>query len=156
MGFGADIRSIESREKSELLTQVEPHDLLSFGLIPELIGRIPVVVSVDELGVDELVEILLEPKNALVRQYRKMLEMQGVGLDITPEALRRIAEKAIERGSGARGLRSVMEQAMLDVLYEIPDRDDVERVVLEDTVIDDGGKPEIVVKPAEEEMKEAG
>ncbi|MCP4228988.1 MAG: ATP-dependent Clp protease ATP-binding subunit ClpX [bacterium] len=156
MGFGADVQSKKSRDRSELLALIEPHDLLSFGLIPELIGRIPVVVSLNELDVDELVRILLEPKNALVKQYRKMLEIQGVGLDITPDALRQVAEKAIERGSGARGLRSVMEQAMLDVLYEIPERDDVERVIFDDDVIDDGGKPEIVAKPAEEKMKEAG
>lgn len=154
LGFGADIRSKESRDKSELLAQIEPHDLLSFGLIPELIGRIPVLVSLNELGVDELVQILLEPRNALVRQYRKMLEIQGVEFEVTPEAMRRVAEKAIERGSGARGLRSVMEQAMLDVLYEIPDRDDVASVIFDEDVLSDGGKPEIVAKA--EKMKEAG
>ncbi len=156
LGFGADIRSKESRDKNELLARVEPHDLLAFGLIPELIGRIPVVVSLNELGVDELVQILLEPKNALVRQYRKMLQMQGVDFEVTPEAIRRVAEKAIERGSGARGLRSVMEKAMLEVFYEIPDRDDVEGVIFDEDVLEDGGQPKIVAKAADKEMKEAG
>ncbi len=122
MGFGADIKSKKERNQGELLALVEPDDLLRFGLIPELVGRLPVTSSLDTLQKDSLVEILTKPKNAISRQYQKSFDMEGVKLEFTDDALEAVAELAILRGTGARGLRSVLEEAMLDLMYEIPSR----------------------------------
>ncbi|HEU4724131.1 MAG TPA: ATP-dependent Clp protease ATP-binding subunit ClpX [Candidatus Eisenbacteria bacterium] len=122
MGFGADIKSRKERNHGELLSLVEPDDLLRFGLIPELVGRLPVTSSLDSLNKESLVEILTKPKNAISRQYQKSFDMEGVKLEFTDDALEAVAELAIQRGTGARGLRAVLEEAMLDLMYEIPSR----------------------------------
>ena len=122
MGFGADIKSRKERNQGELLALVEPDDLLRFGLIPELVGRLPVTSSLDSLQKDSLVEILTKPKNAISRQYQKSFDMEGVKLEFTDDALEAVAELAIQRNTGARGLRAVLEEAMLDLMYEIPSR----------------------------------
>ncbi len=129
IGFGATSEG-RSRDPGELLRQVMPQDLLRFGLIPEFIGRLPIVVTLDPLTEDQLVRILVEPKNALVRQYQRILEMDGVDLVFTEEALRAIAREAMARNTGARGLRTIIEDIMLDVMYEIPSRPDVKRCIV--------------------------
>jgi ATP-dependent Clp protease ATP-binding subunit ClpX len=135
MGFGADVKSREDRDISELLRFVEPEDLLKFGMIPEFIGRLPVVATLDELNETSLVDILLTPKNALVKQYRKLLEMDGVNLKFTDSALKAVAREAIRHKAGARGLRAILESAMLDVMYEVPSRKNAREVVLNEESI---------------------
>ena len=120
---------------------MHPNDLVQFGLIPEFVGRIPVLTHVDDLGEDDLVRVLTEPKNALVRQYQKLFELDGVTLRFTSDALRSIAHKALERKTGARGLRNVMESVMLDIMYELPSLVDVKECVINDAVIDRKEKP---------------
>jgi ATP-dependent Clp protease ATP-binding subunit ClpX len=125
MGFGASIKTKQERGPAGMLSLVEPEDLLKYGLIPELVGRLPVLGTLDSLDVDALVSILTEPKNALVKQYQKFFDMEGVKLDFTEDALKTIAQTAMKRGTGARGLRAVLEECMLDVMYDIPSRLDV-------------------------------
>ena len=135
IGFGAEVRSHKTMGARELLSEVTPEDLHKFGLIPEFIGRLPVVATVEELDREALVRILTEPRNALVRQYRKLFEMDGVELSFTQEALDAIAERAMGRGTGARGLRSILEEVLMETMYELPSRTDVARVeVNEDCV----------------------
>ena len=137
VGFGADIRRPEDKDLGAIFNAVMPEDLTKFGLIPEFIGRLPVVGAVSHLDSDALVEILTEPRNALVKQYQKIFEFEHVELDFTPDALRAIAERAIKRATGARGLRAILEEILLDVMYELPSRDDVIKVLVDaDTVID--------------------
>ena len=137
VGFGADIRRPEDKDLGAIFDAVLPEDLTRFGLIPEFIGRLPVVGAVSHLEVDALVEILTEPRNALVKQYRKIFELESVELGFTDEALQAIAEEAIKQGTGARGLRAILEETLLDVMYELPGRDDVVKVIVDrDTVID--------------------
>ncbi len=140
IGFSSEINAALNEEKS-ILDKLEPQDLLKFGLIPELIGRLPVMVTLDELSEDALVRIIKEPKNALYRQYRKLFRMDGVELEIEDEALKRIAEKAIERKTGARGLRSIFEGIMTDIMYEIPSRSDVSRCTITRGTVDGEEKP---------------
>ena len=135
MGFGADVKSRENRDISELLRFVEPEDLLKFGMIPEFIGRLPVIATLDELDEASLVDILLTPKNALVKQYRKLLEMDGVSLKFTDSALKAVAREAIRHKAGARGLRAILESAMLDVMYDVPSRKNAREVVLNEESI---------------------
>ncbi len=132
----------------------EPEDLLRYGLIPELVGRIPVVVALHELDEDALVDILQKPKNALIKQYAKMFELEGVGLTFDPEALRAVAARTADRGTGARGLRAVLEDVMLDVMFELPSRQDVREVIITRETIDDGQPPLLILEP-ESERKEA-
>ncbi len=146
MGFGADIKLKSERDKGELLRSVEAEDLLKFGLIPEFIGRLPVVATLDELDQEALVEILTRPKNALVKQYQKLFEFEDVKLRFTDGSLRAIARKALLRKSGARGLRSILEKVMLDLMYEIPSREDIEECVVSEEVIDQGQDPLVVYK----------
>ncbi len=129
LGFGAEIRSKDDLETAENFSDVMPEDLIKFGLIPEFIGRLPVVASVTTLDKDALVQILTEPRNALVKQYRRLFEMDGVELEFTEDALEAVADQAILRGTGARGLRAIMEEVLLPVMYDIPSRDDVAKVV---------------------------
>lgn len=139
MGFGNEIKSTSKADTGELLKQVEPQDLLKFGIIPEFIGRLPVVVSLESLDLEALKLILTQPKNALVKQYKKLFELDGIELEVTEGALDAIAKRAIERKTGARGLRSIMEETMSDIMYEVPSRDDVTRVtVTEETVQNKG------------------
>ncbi len=151
IGFGG-AKSAEERE--ELLSFVEPEDLQRFGLIPELVGRLPVSVHLTDLDEEALIRILSEPKNALVKQYTKMFELEGIGLTFDKEALTAIAAKALDRGTGARGLRSVIEDIMRDVMFEVPSRDDVREVVVTAESVDEGLPPLIVLHP-EAQKKEA-
>lgn len=144
IGFNADVRSKEDRRQvSELFKEVEPEDLIKFGLIPELIGRLPVIATLEELDEDALVQILTQPKNALVKQYEYLFDMEGAKISFTDEALDAIAKKAMERRTGARGLRSIVENALLETMYELPSMTDVKTVVVDDTVINDGAAPKI-------------
>jgi len=144
VGFGADVRSKHSSESSELLTQVMPEDLLNFGLIPEFIGRLPVVSAVHQLRREDLVQILTEPKNALVRQYQRFFGYDGIELVFTEDALWEISDKALERETGARGLRSIIEGALLDVMFELPSRRDVTKCVITKETIAQGIRPTLV------------
>ena len=141
IGFGADVRGPEERQTGEVLRDVEPEDLLKFGLIPEFIGRLPVVATLDDLDEDALVEILIKPKNALVKQYQRLFEMEGVKLGFTEDAMRSIAKKAILRKTGARGLRSIMEGILLDTMFDLPSLDGVEEVIINREVVDGRAKP---------------
>ena len=137
VGFGADIRSAQEKDLGALFAGVLPEDLVKFGLIPEFIGRLPVVAAVSQLEVDALVRILVEPRNALIRQYQKIFEFEEIDLEVTEEALQAIAEQALERGTGARGLRAILEEVLLDVMYELPGDETAGRVVVDyDTVVE--------------------
>jgi ATP-dependent Clp protease ATP-binding subunit ClpX len=144
IGFNADVRSKEDRRQvSELFKEVEPEDLIKFGLIPELIGRLPVIATLEELDETALVQILTQPKNALVKQYEYLFDMEGAKISFTEEALDAIAKKAMERRTGARGLRSIVENALLETMYELPSMTDVKTVVVDDNVINEGATPKI-------------
>ena len=146
IGFGAEVAAKDSRGIGQLLAEVEPEDLIKFGLIPELIGRLPVLATLAELDETALVAILTEPKNALVKQYQALLGMEGVELEVRPEALSAIAKKAIARKTGARGLRSLLEGVLMDVMYELPSMKNVQKVVIDDSTVQSGAKPLIVYK----------
>jgi ATP-dependent Clp protease ATP-binding subunit ClpX len=135
LGFGADIKSQFERDMGELLREVQPEDLLKFGLIPEFIGRLPVIATLDELSIDALVDILKKPRNALVKQYQKLFEFENVKLRFTEGALMSIAKEAIKRKSGARGLRAIMENTMLDVMYEIPSQSNIRECIISEEVV---------------------
>lgn len=135
IGFGAEIKAQRERDTGELLREVQPEDLLKFGLIPEFIGRLPVIATLDELSVEALVDILKKPKNALVRQYQKLFEFENVKLRFTEGALMAIAKEAIKRKSGARGLRAIMENIMLDVMYEIPSQTNIRECIISEEVV---------------------
>jgi len=141
IGFGADVRSPEDRRTGEVLREVEPEDLLKFGLIPEFVGRLPVVATLDDLDEAALVEILTKPKNALVKQFQRLFEMEDVRLEIHEDALKSIANKAIQRKTGARGLRSIMESILLDPMYEMPSQGGVSDVVVNREVVEGRAKP---------------
>ena len=149
MGFGAEVRSIKEEDLGELLGKVQPTDLLKFGLIPEFVGRMPVIATLGELDEAALIQILHEPKNALVKQYQRLFEMENVHLKFTDGALIAIAKEALIRKTGARGLRSILENSMLDVMYDIPSQDRVKEVVLNEDVITKGAKPTILYDIAE-------
>lgn len=145
IGFGAPVRSGNDREASnELLREVEPEDLIKYGLIPEFVGRLPVVATLEELDTKALIRILTEPKNALVKQYQKLLGMEGVGLEFRESALEAIARKALERKTGARGLRSIIEHALLDIMFELPSMQNVEKVVIDEGSITGDTKPLLI------------
>src|SRR5918999_26152 len=144
IGFGADVRSRHSEESAELLSDVMPEDLLSFGLIPEFIGRLPVISAVHQLRREDLVQILTEPKNALTRQYQRFFGYDSIELEFRDDALWEIADKALERETGARGLRSIIENALLDVMFELPSRKDVSKCVITKETISKGLKPTLV------------
>ena len=146
IGFGASVHSKSEKRVSEIFREVEPEDLIKFGLIPELVGRLPVVATLGELTEDALVRILTEPKNALVKQYQKLFAMDGVELEIRPSALAAIAKKALARKIGARGLRSIMEQSLIDTMFELPTLDGVAKVVLDEHTIQDDAKPLLVYR----------
>ena len=145
MGFGANIQSKVVQDVGELLNKIQPEDLLRYGLIPEFVGRVPVIVSLHELNEEALVKILVEPKNALLKQYKKLFEMDGVELEVEEEALVSIAKKAIERKTGARGLRSIFENIMLDVMYDIPSREDIEKCVVTKETVENLTEPTLVL-----------
>jgi ATP-dependent Clp protease ATP-binding subunit ClpX len=147
IGFGAEVMSPTDRSVGELLREVEPEDLIKFGLIPELVGRLPVVATLDELSEGALVEILVEPKNALVKQFQRLLKMEGVELEVRADALVAIARKALKRRTGARGLRSIVEGALLDVMYDLPGQKNVVKVVLDENAVA-GGHPILIYADA--------
>jgi len=145
MGFGAHVRSMNNRrELNDLLHGVEPEDLIKYGLIPEFVGRLPVVAVLDELDTDALVKILTEPKNALVKQYQKLLAMEGVELEFREHALQAIAKRALERRTGARGLRSIIEASLLDIMFDLPSLSNVQKVVVDDSAVTGDGKPLLI------------
>tara|TARA_B100001179_G_scaffold220429_1_gene194890 strand:- start:218 stop:1486 length:1269 start_codon:yes stop_codon:yes gene_type:complete len=141
IGFGADIRAPEDKEIGEILQEIEPEDLLKFGLIPEFVGRLPVIATLNDLDKDALVTILTTPKNALVKQYQRLFDMEDVSLKFMDNALEAIAEKAVDRKTGARGLRSILEDILLDTMFELPNLDSVEEVVINREVAQDGARP---------------
>ena len=145
MGFGAEVKSKDDKKAiGEVLRTVEPEDLIKFGLIPELIGRLPVIATLEELSVDALVQILVEPKNALVKQYQKLFSMESVELEIRPAAMTAIARRALERKTGARGLRSILESVLLDTMYELPGMENVTKVVIDENMISSDAKPILI------------
>jgi ATP-dependent Clp protease ATP-binding subunit ClpX len=150
LGFGTDVTSRTEKDIGELLGLVEPDDLLKFGMIPEFVGRLPVVSSLEELDEPSLVDILTKPKNALVKQYRRLLEMDGVNLKFTEGALKAIARSAQKNRAGARGLRAILEQAMLDTMYDVPSRRNVAEIVISEEVIDKGEPPLVVMQKEQE------
>ena len=141
IGFGADIRAPEDKGIGEILQEIEPEDLLKFGLIPEFVGRLPVIATLNDLDKDALVTILTTPKNALVKQYQRLFDMEDVSLKFMDNALEAIAEKAVDRKTGARGLRSILEDILLDTMFELPNLDSVEEVVINREVAQDGARP---------------
>jgi len=144
MGFGADVKSKSDLKLGDLLSEVQPEDLLKFGLIPEFIGRLPVIATLHELSEDALIDILTKPKNSLVKQFQKLFEMDGVKLKFTKGALQAIAKEALTRESGARGLRAIMEEAMLEVMYDVPSKQGIKEVVVNEDAINKGDIPLIV------------
>jgi len=148
MGFGAVVRSKQQRSLSESFQDIEPEDLIKFGLIPELVGRLPVIASLAELSEDALVEILTAPKNAVVKQYAKLLAMEGADLEVRPAALKAIARKALARKTGARGLRSILENALIDTMFDLPGMSNVEKVVVDESTIEESKPPLLVYREA--------
>ena len=144
IGFGADVRAPDERKTGEILREVEPEDLLGFGLIPEFVGRLPVIATLDDLDADALVEILVKPKNALVKQYEKLFDMESVSLSFTDDALNAVAHKAIARKTGARGLRSILEGILLDPMFDLPGYDSVEEVVINREVVEGRAQPLLI------------
>ncbi|MCW2272340.1 MULTISPECIES: ATP-dependent Clp protease ATP-binding subunit ClpX [Pseudomonas] len=156
IGFGAEVRSKQEGKKvGESLREVEPDDLVKFGLIPEFVGRLPVLATLDELDEAALMQILTEPKNALTKQYAKLFEMEGVDLEFRSDALKSVARKALERKTGARGLRSILEGILLDTMYEIPSQKDVSKVVIDESVIDGSSQPLLIYENSEPQAKAA-
>ncbi|KQT10296.1 ATP-dependent Clp protease ATP-binding subunit ClpX [Ramlibacter sp. Leaf400] len=148
IGFGAAVKSKAQRSLTDVFREVEPEDLIKFGLIPELVGRMPVVATLAELSEDALIQILTEPKNAMVKQYAKLLAMEGVDLEIRPSALRAIARKALARKTGARGLRSILEQSLIDTMFELPNTSNVDKVVVDESTIEENKPPLLVYREA--------
>ncbi len=155
IGFNSEIK-LSKETSSELLEALQPEDLLKYGLIPEFVGRLPVTVTLQELGTDALVRIINEPKNALLKQYKKLFSMDNVELEIEEDAIERIAEKAIERKTGARGLRSIMEDLMTDVMFEIPSRNDIRKCVITKSTVDKETAPALVLQGEEKEADSKG
>ncbi|NPV60201.1 MAG: ATP-dependent Clp protease ATP-binding subunit ClpX [Actinobacteria bacterium] len=155
VGFGADVKRREDKEIGEILEQVMPEDLLKYGLIPEFVGRLPVIAAFHGLSEEDLVSILTQPKNALVKQYKKFFEFDGVELRFTEGALRAVARKAMQRTTGARGLRAIMEECLLDVMYELPSRDDIIRCVVTKDTIEKGIEPTLVTSAGEYKDEES-
>src|SRR5215510_10848105 len=154
IGFSKDARSGSSEaDKQNPFAEVEPDDLLRFGLIPELVGRLPVTVALEALDEDALIRILVEPKNALTKQYKKLFEMESVGITFDPEALRAVAQKALKRGTGARGLRAILENMMTDIMFDLPARDDVREVVITKECVTDDHPPLVVTERARQKRE---
>ena len=153
IGFGANVHAADDRQTGDILRDVEPEDLLKFGLIPEFVGRLPVLATLDDLDKDSLLEILTKPKNALVKQYQRLFEMEDVQLTFSEEALASIAERAVKRKTGARGLRSIMENILLNTMFELPALDGVEEVVINREVSDDDAKPLYIYSDRQKDME---
>ncbi len=155
IGFGADVKSVDDRRTGEVLKHLEPEDLLKFGLIPEFVGRVPVIATLEDLDEEALVQILTEPKNALVKQYQRLFEMEDVRLNLPEEALKAIAKRAIERKTGARGLRSIMEGILLETMYELPGLEGVEEAVISREVVEGEAKPLLIYADHDEKPSKA-
>jgi ATP-dependent Clp protease ATP-binding subunit ClpX len=153
IGFGADVQAPDDRGVGEVLHELEPEDLLKFGLIPEFVGRVPVLATLEDLDEDALITILTDPKNALVKQYQRLFEMEDVQLTFTEGALMGIAKKAVERKTGARGLRSIMEGILLDTMFDLPGLESVEEVVINREVVAEGAKPLFIYADRNEEVE---
>ena len=153
IGFGADVRASDDRDTGEILRDVEPEDLLKFGLIPEFVGRLPVLATLDDLDKSSLIEILIKPKNALVKQYQRLFEMENVHLTFSEDALSSIAAAAVKRKTGARGLRSILENILLDTMFELPGLEDVEEVVISRDVADDSAKPLYIYSDRQDDVE---
>jgi len=151
MGFGAKVKKENERSLGETLLEVKPEDLIKFGLIPEFLGRLPVIATLDELSAESLVRILTEPKNALLKQYKKLFEIEGVNLRLTDSALAAIADEALKRKSGARGLRAIMESCMLDIMYDIPSKEDVKECVIGEEVVLKKEAPILLYEPSKKQ-----
>lgn len=154
MGFGADIQTKKEIRIGEILSHILPEDLLKYGLIPEFVGRLPIIVTLDALDEDALVRILTEPRNALVKQYDKLFDLDGVALEFQPEALKAVAQEALKRKTGARGLRAILEEIMLDIMYEIPSRDDIAKCVITRETILNKEKPIIITMDRKKKKEE--
>lgn len=152
IGFGAKVAAEEERGIGEIIKAVQPEDLLKYGLIPEFVGRLPIIATLGDLDEEALVKVLTEPKNALVKQYVTMFEMENVKLTFTDDALRAIARKAIERKTGARGLRAIMEDNLLELMYEIPDKKEVAEIVIDEKVINDKTEPKFILRKQEDKQ----
>ena len=152
IGFGAEVRGPDERRTGEILREVEPEDLLKFGLIPEFVGRLPVLATLEDLDIDALVEILSKPKNALVKQYQRLFEMEDARLAFSDDALQSIAEKAIARKTGARGLRSIMETILLDTMFDLPSLESIEEVVVNREVAEGRAKPLYIYSDQREDV----
>jgi len=155
LGFTAEMRLTKEAESDEMFAQVRPEDLVKFGLIPEFIGRLPLIASVNKLDSAALVQILTEPRNALIKQYQKLFELDGVELEFTEDAILAIADKAMERGTGARGLRAIIEEVLLNVMYDVPSREDVAKVVVTGEVVSDNVNPTLVPREPEAKKKKS-
>ncbi|GAB3997308.1 ATP-dependent Clp protease ATP-binding subunit ClpX [Nocardioides marmoraquaticus] len=155
LGFTAEMRRSNETDADEMFHQVRPEDLVKFGLIPEFIGRLPLIASVNKLDQAALVQILTEPRNALVKQYQKLFELDGVELEFTDDAVEAIADRAMERGTGARGLRAIIEEVLLNVMYDVPSRGDVEKVVVTGEVVSDNVNPTLVPRQENKKKKSA-
>ena len=150
IGFVADVKTKEMEQSiGELLHDVEPEDLIRFGLIPEFVGRMPVVATLEELDEEALIQILLEPKNALTKQYRKLFEMEGVELEFREDALRAVATRAMERKTGARGLRTILENVLLDTMYDLPSSENAKKVVVDEAVVSGENQPYVIYESDE-------
>lgn len=154
IGFGVEKKEIAKKTKTEVFKELLPQDLLKFGLIPEFVGRLPIVTTLEELDKDALISILTKPKNALVKQYKKLLAMDGVELEFKPEAVEAIVEKAIERKTGARGLRSIIEEIMRDIMFDIPSNPKIEKCIVTKETVDEKTKPEIIINESKEPKKQ--
>ncbi len=156
IGFGAEVKSKDDKRKfGEILHQLEPEDLVQYGLIPEFVGRLPVIATLDELDKEALIEILTEPKNSLTKQYNRLFEMEGVDIDFRRDALEAVAQKAMDRKTGARGLRSIMEAVLLDTMYKIPSEEGVVKVIVDESVIKGESEPLLVYEQSEAPAKVA-
>ncbi len=154
MGFGAEIKNKKEQKIGEILRKILPEDLLKYGLIPEFVGRLPIIVTLDALDENALIRILTEPRNALIKQYEKLFELDGVSLEFSQDALRGIAEEALKRNTGARGLRSILEEVMLEVMYEIPSRDDIAKCIITRETIQKREQPRIIAMDRKKKKEE--
>lgn len=148
IGFGAAVRSKQQRSISETFKVIEPEDLIKYGLIPELVGRLPVVAALEELTEDALIDILTQPRNAVVKQFATLISLEGAELDVRPGALRAIAKKALARKTGARGLRSILEQALINTMFDLPGLSNVDKVVVDASTVEEGTPPLLVYREA--------
>src|SRR6476659_4176157 len=155
LGCTAEVKGVEERDSDDLFAQVRPEDLTKFGLIPEFIGRLPMIATVNKLDVEALMEILTVPRNAFVKQYQKLFEIDDVELEFTPEAIRAVAVRALERGTGARGARAILEEVLLHVMYDVPSRDDIGKVIVTEEVVVDDVPPTLVPRESEAKKKKS-